>query len=116
GAAFGPCRCGGGEAAPGEGPPAARGGNRWRRRERRKEGWRARPQARTRVPRAAAPPSAVLRLAQRQTCAPSPSPPHLRSSRRILSAVRSDSAAMVSVGFAVPVVGNVPLPTRNRFL
>src|SRR5262249_2692740 len=40
--------------------------------------------------------------------------PYLRSSRRILSAVRSDNAAIVSVGLAVAPVGNVLLPTRYK--
>jgi hypothetical protein len=34
------------------------------------------------------------------------------SSERMASAVRNASAVTVSVGLAVPVVGNVPLPTR----
>src|SRR5580692_3656140 len=42
-------------------------------------------------------------------------PCDLRSSI-MLSAVRSASADSVSVGLAVPPVGNVPLPTRYRLL
>src|SRR5262249_27749539 len=40
--------------------------------------------------------------------------PQFRSSLRILSAVRSDNAAIVSVGLAVAPVGNVLLPTKYK--
>ena len=43
-----------------------------------------------------------------------PAARHLMSSCKILSAVRSDNAAMVSVGLAVAPVGNVLLPTRYK--